>query len=339
MTDIMRCLVTGASGFVGQHLVKALINQGYRPRALVRDPNKNLTLPDNAEVVAGDVLQPASLRNAVDGMEVVFHCAAAVGNHFTKAEIYQVNLEGVGNLLEAVKGTSCRVIFVSSINVLGTRNLVNVNEDEACRYSNDPAADVKIDAEALVMDYHRKYGVPVTIIRPGFIYGPGDPHNLPKLITALQRGKFSYISSKENIVPIVHVDAVVQALILAAKNSRSIGRTYHILDEKRITTQGFVSELCKAANLPPPTKVLPFWIPSLACRVFAGLKAVGIWKKPAPIAPNSLRFLGTSRTFDLSRAKEELGYHYDVPLAATLPASIPQLPEQHGAQELRHAPA
>lgn len=335
----MRCLVTGATGFVGRRLVEALVEQGNSPRALIRDKSKSARLPRHAEVTIGDVRDPLSLRDAVSGMQVVFHCAAAVGNHFSKSEIYQVNLLGVRNLLEAVKGTGCRVIFVSSINVLGTRNLVNVNEEEPSQYSNDPAADVKIDAEAIVLDYHRKHGVPATIIRPGMIYGPGDPHNLPKLISALRRNKFSYIGSKVNIVPIVHVDAVVQALILTTQHQHSIGRTYHILDERRITIEGFITELCKAANLPLPTKVLPYWIPSLASKVFSTLKGIGVWKKPGPIAPNSLRLLGTSRSFDLRRAKEELGYHYDFPFATTLAASIPHFEEQHGEQELHHAPA
>src|SRR5438445_13766474 len=108
----MRCLVTGATGFVGHRLVKALVDQGHSTRALVREKSKSSSLPADVEVVAGDMLRPESLREAVSGVQVVFHCAAAVGNHFSKAEIYQVNLEGVRNLLEAVKGNPSQVIFV-----------------------------------------------------------------------------------------------------------------------------------------------------------------------------------------------------------------------------------
>lgn len=335
----MRCLVTGATGFVGHRLVEALVEKGHEVRALVRAGREGHAFPDGVEVVVGDVMELASLHAATRNRQVVFHCAAAVGNHFSRADIYRVNLGGVRNVLDALRGSTTHIMYISSINVLGTRNLAHANEDTACCTSNDPAADVKIEAEALALEYYRKHGVAVTIIRPGFIYGPGDPHNLPKLISALKRGKFSYIGSKDNIVPMVHVDAVVQALILAAEHPQSAGRIYHILDESRISIEGFIAELCQLIHVPAPTKVLPYWIPAVGCQVFSLLKTIGLWKKPAPIAPNSLRFLGTSRTFDLSRARDELGYRYEVPLTETLKAAIGPYQEPHGVPGVSHATA
>lgn len=335
----MNCLVTGATGFVGHRLTDELLATGHSVRAMVRSADRIPELPLGAEAAIADVLNPESLNAVVEGVDVVFHCAAAVGNQFSKQDIYRVNLDGVRHTLEACRKNKPRFILISSVNVLGTRNLHNVTEDEPCRYSSDPSADVKIAAEALTMGYHRKYDVPVTIIRPGFIYGPGDPHNLPKLISSLKRGKFKFIGSPDNIIPIVHVDAVIDALIRAAQRSESIGRIYHVLNDPQVTISTFVSEICQVIGANLPDRTLPYWIPAMACKVFAFLKAIGIWRKPGPIAPNSLRFVGTSRSFDLSRARKELGLHFQASLRQELAVACLSHKEHSGAHIVEHATA
>jgi nucleoside-diphosphate-sugar epimerase len=323
-------LVTGASGFVGKRLVEMLLQRGQSVRAMIHDPAKRGSIPAGAEVVLADVLDQKSLRHALAGAKVVHHCAAAVGNQFTKRQIYEVNLTGVQNLLECFKEAgSARLVLLSSVNVLGTRNLDGATEDEAPRFSHDPAADVKIEAERLALEYHKKYDVDVTIIRPGFIYGPGDRHNLPKLINAIKRGKFRFIGSRNNVVPIVHVDDVVQAMILAAENGATQGKIYNITDGSRMMIGEFVTALSQTIGAPVPQRVLPYYVPALGCAAFEWLAKLGLRKKPAPIARNALRFLGTSRFFNLNRARRELGYAPSVQLHQGI-ASAVRWCQEHG---------
>jgi len=145
------------------------------------------------------------------------------------------------------------------------------------------------------------------IIRPGFIYGPGDPGNLPRIIRALRRGKFAYIGSRDHVIPIVHVGDVVQAMLLAAQAPSANGRVYQITDGSRTTIGQFIDHLADLLECPRPRRVLPGFLPRLGCVVFDGLQLL-VPRCPAPINRSGVRFLGTSRCVDIRRAREELGY-------------------------------
>jgi nucleoside-diphosphate-sugar epimerase len=306
----MVTLVTGASGFVGSHLVEALRSQGAQVRALVRTPAAAGELRDaDVEVQVGDVCEPQVLAEAVRGVDLVFHCAAAVGPAYSPREIHAISLAGVRHLLEALRRQgSGRAVILTSVNVLGTRHLDPAGEDMPCRRSRDASADVKIEIEALARDYEQRQGVDVTILRPGLIYGPRDRHNLPQMIRALRRGKFAFIGSRDNIAPIVYISDAVEAILHAGQTPAARGRVYHITDGSRTTIGQFIDRLAELIDCPPPAKVLPYAVPHLACVVFDALAALRLYRGRPPVSRASLRHLGTSRYFPVDRATKELGY-------------------------------
>src|SRR5262249_40521766 len=154
------------------------------------------------EVLRGDVRDRQDVARAVQDADVIYHCAAAVGPEFSAAEIESINRDGVGSLLQAVQRAGRgRGVLLSSVNVLGSCNLDPATEDLPWRSSNDPAADVKIEAELLAREYAKR-GVDLVVVRPGFVYGPRDRHNLPRLAHAVERGKFVFIGSRDHVVPI-----------------------------------------------------------------------------------------------------------------------------------------
>jgi nucleoside-diphosphate-sugar epimerase len=177
-----------------------------------------------------------------------------------------------------------------------------------CRRSRDASADVKIEIEALTRDYIERYGVDATILRPGFIYGARDRHNLPQMARALKRGKFSFIGSRDNIAPIVYIDDVVEAILRAGRTPASRGRVYHITDGSRTTIGQFIDCLAELVDCPAPRKTLPYSVPYLACVVFDALAALRLYRGRPPITRASLRHLGTSRFFSTEQARQELGY-------------------------------
>jgi nucleoside-diphosphate-sugar epimerase len=306
----MLTLVTGASGFVGSHVVEALHAEGSVVRALVRTDAAAKELRDTGvEVRVGDTCAPNVLAEAVRGVDAVYHCAAAVGPTYSPREIYDINWITARHLLEALRQSpSTRAVMLTSVNVLGTRHLDGATEDLPCRRSGDPAADVKIDIEALAREYSQRHGVDVTILRPGMIYGPRDRHNLPQMIRALRRGKFAFLGSRDNVSPIVHVRDVVQAMLLAGRTQESRGRIYHVTDGSRTTIGQFIDRLAELIGCSPPRKVLPYVVPYLACVAFETLAAVRLYRGRPPISRASLRHLGTSRFFSIERAAKELGY-------------------------------
>lgn len=341
----MLSLVTGAAGLVGSHVLGELLARAQPVRALVRSPGQGTSFEEKgAQVVTGDVRDPAAFAPALEGVDVVYHCAALVGPGFSKKEIYDTNLTGVQNLLDAARRyPNIRVVLVSSVNVLGTRNIDPATEDLPCRRSNDPAADVKIEAERLALDFSGQGG-DVTIVRPGFIYGPGDTHNLPRLVSAISRGKFRFLGSRHNVVPIVHVEDVARAMLLAGTNPGARGRIYHITDGSRTTIGELADHLAGLVGCPRPERVLPYFVPHLACVVFDLMGKIRPRRKLAPITRAALRFLGTSRFFDIGRARQELGFEPRVSfrdgMAATLEWIKDHLPEaDHGSYTGNGKPA
>lgn len=329
----MITLVTGATGFVGGQTVDELLSRGETVRALIRDTTKAATLRDRGvEVIVGDLGDRKTLDRAVRDAQVIHHCAAAVGTHYSKCAIFTTNRDGVRNLLEAVREAGAgRVVLLSSVNVLGTRDLDRATEDLPYRRSNDPAADVKIEAEQLALEQHRTHGLDVTILRPGFIYGPGDTRNLSKLADSVRRGKFAYLGSKGNVVPIVHVEDVVQAMLRAAATPAARGQIYHITDGSRTTIGELVEYLAELQGCPQPERIIPMRMARALCGVgeFLGRLHLRFW---APIiSPASLRFLGTSRWVDIRRAREELGYAPQVSMREGVAASLRWI-EEHGRE-------
>jgi nucleoside-diphosphate-sugar epimerase len=204
---------------------------------------------------------------------------------------------------------------MSSMNVYGTRSFDRVTEDTPLRRSQEVHADTKIEGDRMALEYADRHGLDITILRPGLIYGHGERH-LPRLADAIRRGKFVFIGSRENVVPLVFVRDMVQAMLLAAKAVPGRPRVFNITDGSRSTIGDLVGHLANLMNCPLPTRVLPYFVPWLACTVFDRLGSSG------PINRSTLRFLGTSRFADIRRARDELGYEPRVELRQGLEATI-----------------
>jgi nucleoside-diphosphate-sugar epimerase len=243
----------------------------------------------------------------VRDVDVVYHCAAAVGPAHSRQTVYETNLTGVLNLLHALHQVDRgRAVLLSSINVLGMRNYDLAREDLPWCPTGDPAADVQIEMEKLVLDYHRRHGVDAIVLRPGFVYGPRDTHTLPQLVQALHDGTFSFVGSPDNLVPIVHVADVVQAMLLAGASPHCSGRIYHIADGSRTSVAQFAQRLAELVGATVPERVKPFWLARAGCGAW---ELFGRWlSRPAAINRDALRFLGFSRHVDISRACDELGF-------------------------------
>jgi nucleoside-diphosphate-sugar epimerase len=169
------------------------------------------------------------------------------------------------------------------------------------------------------------------------IYGVGEK-NIPRLLDAIGRGKFRYLGSRDHVVPLVHIDDVVQALLLAAEKPQANGRIYHITDGSQTTIGELIDHLADLSHAPRPDKVLPLAVPRTACVVFEWLQRLKLRSKPGPINRVGLRFLGTSRTIDISRARNELGYQPQVSFREGMAAAV-QAASLRGSEQKNHDPS
>jgi nucleoside-diphosphate-sugar epimerase len=302
-------LITGASGFIGGHLLAELLaEQGGSVRVLVRCAESAAEL-HGADVRIGDVRDAQVVMDAVQGVDVVYHCAAAARTASSPREACDIALTGTRNVLEGLRqGGSGRAVLLTGLIVLGARHLDAATEDLPYKRTGDPVSDVKIEIEQMAWEYAQRHGVDVTVLRPGLVYGPRDGHNLPQMIRALRRGGFAFIRSRDNVLPIVYVGDMVQAMRRAARTPAARGRAYHITDGSRTTIGQFIDGLAERLGCPPPQKVLPFVAPYMGCLLFETLGALRLYRGRAPISRTGMNYLGYSRIIDISRARRELGY-------------------------------
>lgn len=326
----MDSFVTGATGFIGGRLVHALVEAGHKVRALVRDPVRAQFLHrPGVELVQGDLGDPASLDQAVTGAQRVFHCGGLVGDWLRPEETRRINVEGTRALLSASAAAGVeRVVYLSSLSVYGLGHHHGTYETAPHRYSGDTYLDSKIDAERMVRVFMDRDGPETVILRPGFVYGPGDQRFMPRLLEALARHQFAYIGDGSKLLNISYVDDVVQAVLLADSTHAAAGQAYNLTDGAQTSLRTFVEFLCQQLGIPAPRKQIP---PPVAWAVCHGAEAVAraLRSKEAPrFNRGRMRFLYYNQRYCIDKARRELGYRPRFTYREGLPPTLAWYREQ-----------
>jgi nucleoside-diphosphate-sugar epimerase len=306
------CLITGASGFVGGHLVEAGVRRGSSVRALVR-PGKDAAWLERQGVTVcrGDLTDPASVRAALQGVEVVFHCAAKVGDWGPVEDYRTVNVEGLRGLLEACRGAALRrFVHFSSLGVYAARHHHGTDESEPLPTTHmDGYTQTKVEAERLALDYQREHGVPVVVLRPGFIYGPRDRTVLPELLANLRQGKVRYLGGGGRAMNTIYVGNLVEAAFLAVENPNAVGQVYNLTDGEAVTKRRFIEAVAEGVGVPkPPPVPVPLWVARLAAGWMEGRARRRGDPAPPRLTQGRLKFLGLNLDFSIEKARRELGY-------------------------------
>lgn len=303
--------VTGATGLVGGHAVEEALARGHRVRALVRASSDTRKLDEwGVEKVLGDLEDADALARGADGADWVFNCAAKVGDWGTLAEFRRLNVDALRLLLDAAVAAKVgRFVHVSSLGVYEGRDHFRTDE------TTPPAADSldaytrsKTEAEALALKYGKEKGLPVAVVRPGFIYGERDRTVLPKLLTNLRRGTFAYFGSGEQALNCIYAKNLVHGIFLAAESPAAVGEVFNLTDGEAVSKRRFVGRVAELAGLPAPTRKIPLKLAKfLATIVEGGAKLRG--RKDAPIINKArYKFLGLNLDFSIDKAREVLGY-------------------------------
>jgi len=258
----------------------------------------------------GDITDPAVVREAVDGADVVVHCAAKVGDWGRVEDYRAVNVEGLRQLLEACKGRPLkRFVQMSSLGVYAARHHHGTDENEPLpAHHVDGYTQTKVEAERLALDYHRQEGVPVVVLRPGFIYGARDRTLMPKVIDRLRHRQLRYIGSNKRALNTIFVGNLVDAVFLAVEKPQAVGQVYNLTDGELVSKRQFIESIVNALALPRPRPIPLRWCWHVRWR---GVWSVGAAERgEAGTRPDAggHQFLGLDLDFSIQKAKRELGY-------------------------------
>lgn len=322
----LTCLITGATGFVGGHLAEACRAKGWTVRTLARPTSDTSRLRERGvDVRTGDLTDPAAVRAAAEGADVVVHCAAKVGDWGPVEEYRAVNVEPLRTLLEAVKGRPLRrFVHLSSLGVYEARDHHGTDESEPLPEQHmDGYTQTKVEAEKLALLYYREHKVPVVVLRPGFIYGPRDRTVVPKLIENLTARKVRWLGGGRGALNTIYVGNLVDAIFLAIERENAVGQVYNVTDGERVTKRRFIEALVQGLGLPAPRPLsVPIWLARpLATLMERRARARGATQPPL-LTQARVKFLGLNLDFSIEKAKRELGYvprvSFDQAIAETI---------------------
>lgn len=305
----MKILVTGGTGFVGSHLVRALLERGEQVRCLVRSSSRRDNLEDlSVELVTGDLRDLDSLKRAARGCHTVYHCAADYRLWCKDpSEMYAANVKGTNNIMQAAFDECVqRVVYTSTVGCLGlSDNGTPANEDTPVTIEDmiGHYKRSKFLAEELARDWSRR-GLPVVIVNPSTPVGELDIKPTPtgKIIVDFLRGKmFGYVETGMNLID---VRDCAEGHVLAAQKGR-VGERY-ILGGPNVTLKEMFDMLARVSDVTSPKMKVPHWV----AETYASLEnfwSINIARREPDVPLDSVKLARHKMWFDASKAVSELG--------------------------------
>jgi 2-alkyl-3-oxoalkanoate reductase len=319
----MQALVTGASGFIGSHVVERLVRAGFAVRGLVRQTGKAARVrASGAEPCFGDITSPPSLKQAVQGIDVVFHLAARVTDWGPWPPFARDTVTGTENVLRAAaEAKASRFVLVSTVNVYDDRvadRMRVVTEDVPHNDRGDRALGYyslsKLRAEAAAWRYHQRGDLAVSVLRPAWVYGPRDETILPRLIDFLRSPMACWIGRRDPVVDPVYVTDVAEAVLAAATRPESVGQAYNVAPVEEVRLRTFFGALCSQLDVPLPRWTAPYGLVKAATLIMeVGARSLH-FRDPPPLTRAGLALVTADRHHDPAKAERELGWRAVVSL-------------------------
>jgi nucleoside-diphosphate-sugar epimerase len=317
MPDARRpALVTGATGLLGSHIAEQLIRRGDAARALVRPTSDTRFLRSlGVELVPGDLTVPEDCRRAVQGASTVFHAAAKVGDWGTWAEFQAGCLDATANLARAsVEAGVQRFLHISSTSAYGhpREGGPPVGEDAPLGQNLWPFWDYytrsKVEQERFLWRMAHEDGLPLTIIRPSWLFGERDRTTVARLVRRLERGGLPLIGPGDNPLSAIDAREVAGAALLAADDPASVGHAYNVTDQGPITQRAYFDLWAESCGAPPIGRRRSYPM------VFAGalaLEALGRFAgrtRPPLITRYATWLMGRNLVYSSAKVRERLGW-------------------------------
>jgi len=303
----VKTLVTGASGFIGKHLVRNLVEQEREVRCLVRKTSDIQYLEDlGVELFYGDLLNKDSLKDIARDCNIVYHLAGEIYSNRCK-DFYRVNFGGTRNLVEVCRTEKlAKFVFLSSIAAVGPNREQGIllDEQSPCK-PLDAYGKSKLQAEKLLMESFEKYAFPALSIRAPTVYGPlGKSKILKKLVDRIYTGRFLTLGNGKNLRSMCYIDNLIQALMEAGRSSSAIGEIYFVADEKPYTYNEIFQTVAHIIGTVLKKTHLPGWIGGICGLAFKSLSLMGFYSLPLYMAWH----MKLDMACDIRKAKEKINY-------------------------------
>jgi dihydroflavonol-4-reductase len=309
----VKYLITGATGFIGPHLVKNLVKAGHACRCLVRGSSLASVLQDlGAELVVGDITRPATLAGIAAGMDCVLHLATLghMSNFTVTESMFEaINVQGAVNVMqEALSAGVKRVVHCSTVAAMGISPDVPATEKSRC-HPHHPYGRSKLKAEQEILHLVEQHCLPAVIVRFSMVYGPGDPRDILKLTRLTKKGLFPKIGNRPKLTPLIHVDDAVRGLLMAAEKG-SMGDIYLLTNQNSLPFDDIRKILQKALGV----KRLPLYVPEWTALTIASLaeKIFPLLGKIPPVSRKNIESTLADRVFSIEKSARELGFRPEV---------------------------
>ena len=306
-------LLTGGTGLVGGAVAERLVAGGWTVRAAVRASSNTANLDAlGVQTVVVDFDDEASLEAAAADASHVVHAAAKVGDWGDVQSYIDANVGGTRRLIAALPATIERFVHISSLGVYPARDHHGTDETAARGEAGiDGYTRSKIESEDVATQAATD-GLPVIVLRPGFVYGPRDQAVIPRIIERVEDGKFAFLGSGDQLLNNVYVEnlaeAVERALTCNYEEATAEGVVFNVTDPRLVTKREFVGTIAEGVGLKPPSRSVPLPVAKVVARV---LESVWRWRKkdtPPILSQARIKFLGLNLDFSSERARRRLGY-------------------------------
>lgn len=311
--DIKTVLVTGANGFIGSRVCRMLFDSGYAIRIICRETS-DLSLLGGipySKMIA-DITRPESLSGPVTGVDYIIHLAGLIAAR-NEAAFREVNEQGTYNLISAVRRHNPRLkrfVYVSSVAATGPSHGLARHEDDAPAPITTYGRS-KLAGEKVLVPFFNE--IPITIIRPPAVYGPGD-EAIFALFKIINRGLRPYLGGGRNRVQMVYVDDLARAIKAAMETTRGKGEAFYIADEEAHTLREMIDCIGELTGRKGVHLSIPRWVMYLAALLteLAG-RLIG---RPPVFSREKVRELTADWKLDVSKAQAQLGFQTAVDFAA-----------------------
>lgn len=313
----MKALVTGGGGFLGSAIVRQLVARGDNVRSFSRNTYPTLARLGVDQAV-GDLADAWAVKKAVSGCDIVFHAGAKAGAWGPYQAYYTANVLGTQHILQACMACGVkRLVYTSSPSVVfNGKDMEGVNESTPyADHFDAPYPETKAKAEKMVLQENNDTLATVAL-RPHLIFGPGDPHLIPRIAAKAKAGKLRFIGNGDNKIDIVYVDNAAKSHILAGDKlypgSSIAGKVYFISNGDPRPIKSLFNKIMELHDLPPVKRRVP---PVLA---YSGgwflekvYRLLGILQEPL-VTRFLAKELSTAHWFDIRAARKDLGYRPEI---------------------------